>query len=387
MNTVNLKNTPVSILETKENQAIAKLVAKGYQNPREDIQQIQSLEFETANGDKCRKFIVDFVELSPNQIKRSQVRDKEYDEDYCNEQLKPLIEAEGLKFVPHISEQLNLETGHNRLPVLMEIYPGQKLWFLKVSKPYVEQKDGSYKLATNTAFKDLVSKIRSNSPPPNNPYNMQGAAIQVEQLYREDPTFEGLNPTGNWLDQDESAFNAVMDWLHPGQFRSKGTRTKILKMASKGQSIIRPVEFSDWTHAATSIGWPSGVKPGKTKPSRMSFVEWVDPSDNTCITHVSTNGNKLNEKVTLELFEMYLTNTLSSTKGVKILMKVNAPNTNILALNKQRRDFVSKTIDPLNTKLRNKDFPEILECFWVQQLNHPSDSGLHFKQNSSGILE
>ena len=382
-----VRNLNVSIMESKEGAVIDELLSAGYKDPRSDVHHVKSLQFTSLDGKKYRKFIAEFVYLDPAEIKTAQVRDQDYDDTYCKEQLKPLIESQGLNFVPHIDLRNSLETGHNRLPVMMELYPGRKLPFLRVSKPYLCNADGTYSLHESDGFENVIAKIKSNSPPPNNPYNMKSVAIQIKDLFQIDSTFRGLNPTGKWFEKNEGPFNEVMDDLHPEQFKSPGTRTKIRQEAGRGQSIIKPVQFSDWTHAATSIGWPSGVKVGTKRPSRMSFVEWSDPSDGTNITTVSTNGNKLKEKVSLELFEMFLDGNLNMTKGVKLLMKVNSPSSNPIALNKQRKDFTTEKIDALNKKLKAQKFPEIKECFWVQQLNHPSDKGMHFGQNSSGSME
>jgi hypothetical protein len=382
-----IKNSNVSIMESKEEAVISKLLTAGYKDPRDDIHHLRSLQFTSLDGRRYRKFVKDFVYLDPAEVKTAQVRDQDYDDTYCKEQLKPLIESQGLKFVPHLDQRNNLETGHNRLPVMMELEPGKLLPFLRVSKPYLDNGDGTYSLHESDGFEDVIAKIKSNSPPPNNPYNMKSVAIQIKNLFKIDSTFRGLNPTGKWFEKNEGPFDEIMDDLHKDQFKSPGTRTKIRQEAGKGQSIIKPVQFSDWTHAATSIGWPSGVKVGTKRPSRMSFVEWSDSSDGTNITTVSTNGSKLKEKVSLELFEMFLDGTLGTTKGVKLLMKVNSPSSNPIALNKQRKDFTTEKIDALNKKLKARKFPEIKECFWVQQLNHPSDKGAHFVQSSFGYME
>ncbi len=381
-------NNNISVMEAAENKAVRKLIKAGYKDPRGDEDLSRSLVFTSLNGQKYRKFITNFLYLDPAKVRKSQVRDKDYDPVYCQAQLRPLIEKEGLDYVCHINGQKTLETGHNRLPVLMGLYPGKKLPFLETSKPYLVNNNGTYTISKgNNQFEDEIAKISSNGAPPNNPYTMECVGVQIKRLYDLDPTFRGLNPTGDWFEKNEGPFDSIMDDLHPKQFLSKGTRTKIREKAGKGKSIIKPVEFPDWTHAATSRGWPSGVKPGKKNPSRMSFIEWVDPVDNTNITTVSTNGKKLSEKVLLELTEMYLDGTMEATKGVKLLMKVNSPSTNPIALNKQRRDFISKQIDVLNTRLRKMGWPQIKEIAWVKQLNHPSDKGMHFVQDENGLMK
>jgi len=380
-------NKKIPTMEVAENKAVQKLIKAGYKDPRKDEGHLRSLVFTSFDGRKYRKFITSFLYLDPSQVKKSQVRDKDYDPIYCQAQLKPLIEKEGLHYVCHINSQKTLETGHNRYPVLMEIYPGEKLPFLEISKPYLENDDGTYTLCKDNQFEDEIAKIGSNSAPPNNPYTMECIGQQIRRLYNIDPTFRGLNPTGDWFEENEGPFDNIMNELHPKQFLSKGTRTKIREKAGKGKSIIKPVEFADWTHAATSRGWPSGVKPGNKKPSRMSFNEWFDPADNTNITTVSTNGNKLKEKVLLELTEKHLDTAMGTTKGIKLLMKVNSPSTNPIALEKERRDFVSSKIDVLNTRLRKNNWAQIKEVYWVKQLNHNSDKGMHFVQDKNGIMK
>jgi len=375
-------------MEMKEARTIKDLLEDRRRNPRQHKDHIETLEFSSFDGKRYRRFMEDYVKLDFSEIAKSQVREEEYDKQYCDEDLVPKITRDGILHYPlMVDRKYNLIHGHNRLYSHTVAFPGFKVPCLIISDPYEVQGDGTYsRTATNDCFHNIISQIKPNKPNENNPYSMADVAQQVSDLFKADPTFEGINPSGRWFESNIGAFDRVMDILHPNQFTHPSARTKIRKAASKGKSVIKVVEFQDWTHAATSLGWPPGVKVGKKKAMRKDFDEWVDPKDNTMITHITTAGMKEKEKVRQTLVDMYFDNTHHTVDGVKLLAKVGSPKTNPAALNKQRSDYVSMRLDPMNKGLKAKGWPLIKEVFFVKQLENPNDRGQHFILDKNNVF-
>jgi hypothetical protein len=368
----------VATFAQKEKEFIKAAEKAGYRNPLEHHKHKENIEWITA-GKKYRKFIIGFTDRDYRQLKPDQTRDKVYDQEYCHKDLMPRITKEGLQYLPHINCDDQIQHGHNRCYSMEKLYPGQRIPVFIISPVYEEQTDGSYTEVTNERKESLriLSNFQTNPQPDSNPHTMNGVAVTIKKIFSKDVTMLGHNPSGEWEDFIGDNFNNFMDELCPGFFLDPGTRTQIRNKAGDEYSVVLPITFDDWTKAAANAGWTTGIKVGNKKPSRLSFEEWID--DNCYVGHVSTNGNKLKEKIFLPLADMFLEDeTFGGKRGVKILLKIDRPSLDINQLNKQTVDFIETRIDILNRRLFNKGWIGIVEVVRVRQLNIPSDTGLHF---------
>lgn len=376
----------------KEKEVIAILEINGYKNYKDNADHNRILEFTYADK-KYRRFLVEFKLEDYSSLTYGQVRKFEYDENWCNENLKPSIKREGLDFPVMIGNSGRIDHGHNRAWSLNSLYPGKEIPCVVLSPVYeVEELDNSnsMKLASNQSFLKKLSRIKPNTPPKNNHYVKEDIATQFSQLFNDDNKLGGLNPMGTYPARNCGVFDMWMDIVHPAQFTTKGERTKIYNKASEGRSVIMKIQFRDITNAAVNLAWDSGVKlNSKGKPVRKSFPDWKN-NDNTITTHISTNGSKEWDKIQPTIWDIAVDmkrgkNTSPTIKGQKLLVHVDNPKSSLLELNKQRRKFVQSKFDTLNSdyNILGYNWALIKEVYFLKQLrNDVNDVGLRFVYNS-----
>lgn len=252
-------------LVNTEKRVIQQILSLGYKNPKDDEGHNGLLEGEW-NGIKWRRFLLDVGEIDQFNLEPSQIKKHEFSEEWCK-QLKSLIEKYGLEYTIFTSNEYNLpkekiEAGHNRNNCWTEIYGSTKpIPRTLISPPYYIDKDNNKLEVLDKVANDYVStvsRIKSNRPPPNDPYKMEDIAVQVKDLFDRDPRLGGKNPSGKWFESSTSkVYHDLLDDLHPYQFTSKKARTDIFKLMDPNIPNKKKKVITDATKAydLKNLGW------------------------------------------------------------------------------------------------------------------------------------
>ena len=391
MTLVKIKNNVHDILEKKQEEAIKKAAEYGILNPLEDEEHSKSFRLELPNGEPIVFFIDRFELLNYDDFTPNQVRKAEVSKPHCKETLIPRIKSDGgLKHAILVNSRYEIQHGHNRRYSYSVAYPGRGIPSFVMSDPYKALLDGSYeKVTENKEALARVSRIRPNPPKENLEYTMEDAAAELKNFYDDDNYCLGLNPTGKWFKKGSDELNNVMDYLYGNkQFAHSGTRTRILNLAAKNNKVIINIETSHTADAADFVGWPRGTYWTKGKEPKLKHLpmdKWIDTSDNTMIHDVSTNGKKLEEQVLLYLTKMAAQDkTFSGFTGVKLVITVDHPSSNLADLNGQRHSFAINSVNKLNQILDALGWIPVTEIIFVKQLFDPNDKLVHYIKDPNG---
>ena len=104
--------------------AVIKAAMEKYKvlDPRDDYERHRQLLLTEHDGVTYRRFIVDCRELTEDELCEQQVRLKVVDTRYCIQELRPLIEKQGQKYLPFVSTRTksvyNIENGHRLIALI-----------------------------------------------------------------------------------------------------------------------------------------------------------------------------------------------------------------------------------------------------------------------------
>ena len=380
------KNDDVAGLISNEDAIVRKAMSLGHKDPRVD-EKCHAKLLLVPIGDKIyRRFITGMIELSQDDISEAQIRLKVSDEKYCREELGPLIEKNGLEYLPFVSRGTqniwNMETGHHRSFYLLHQRRDESFFAFVVSNEFYEAlKDGTYGKPVSNSYAKVKGRIQCNPPPAGNFYKLTDIFIQLAGLRKADPTFGGLVPSGEFPTREE--FDDIMNDIHPKQFLYKATRTKIrnqwIRSGTDANSKVKPVTFADKTNDLVKNGYDPGVTMGrKNKQKRKKFLEHFDEDKKTYLAFTSTNGNNFRANIITSLIESHHDGTLVGDSSYEIVVYCDIYNVkeSLTLLEQDRNSFVEevkKWNDILKNTCRLKfGFSKII---FPKQLTIPSDTG------------
>lgn len=369
----------------------------GFKDPRMDETLSKGL-IDTFKGRNVKIFIEDYKYIYPSSLnKDKQPRDEMAIKEYCEKDLKPRIEDEGLKYPPYVSDMNTLDSGHNRVYSLEDLFPGEKIPVFQLGDPYFINDDGTLEPLSEQEKRYFRTRSRSRTNPKSQHQEMTMASVAscIESLFEDDPTFGGLNPSGEKFKSSSCQyFNRVMNEEFPGYFVHKTPRSKIYNMlwdkSSKQKSKIKPLSEIEKTGALRSVGWDDGLRADK-KNKRKTFGEHVDTKNKAYIGMTNTNGNNFESIVEVRLINQFNNGELEpSLKKVYVFCEVYKPEKNIINLNQQRASFLSKCVK-YNHKANNlrvaekaangqetissSRLPTLEKVYFPKQLNTPADKG------------
>jgi len=378
----------MQVLLDTEQEVIETLLKEGFFNPKEDEGLNKTLEF-SFRGKKYRRFMLKFGLLEQDSLEESQVRDKEFDEDYCNEQLIPLIVKHGLRYPIFTSNSAGLPTekidaGHNRNWSWAQINKENPVPIprILISDPYFVD-DGVLKKITpeNLEFFSTVSRIVGNPKPPNNVYTMQSVAVQIKELFNKDPTLGGINPTRQWFASKSSeVLYLLMDEIHPEQFLRSNERTKIYNfLTTKKHNKIKPVTNESITSDLVNLDWQNGLyvnKKGNKK--RYTFTDHVDYEKDAYIGLVDNNQINFRTVVLTNLVRIVGLKQKPKASKVFLHCKIQDPVANNKELNQQRLNFLQEVVE-YNKIATNFKLPLVEKAYFAKQLLDTLDTGKYYE--------
>lgn len=377
----------------------------GFKDPRQDETLSKGL-LDTFKGREVRIFIEEFKYIAPSSLnKDKQPRDEIAIKEYCEKDLGPRIKDEGLRYPPYVSDGNVLDSGGNRVYSLEDLFPGEEVPVFILGDPYFVNDDGTIEPLSEQEKRYFRTRSRSRTNPKSQHQEMTMASVAscIEDLYEEDPTFGGLNPSGEKFKSFSCQyFNKVMDEEFPGYYVHKLPRSKIFNMlwneSSKQKSKIKPLTEIQKTGELKSVGWDDGLRVDN-KNKRKPFGEHVDPRNKAYIGMTNTNGNNFESIVEVRLINQFNNGELeASLDKVFVFCEVYKPEKNIVNLNQQRNSFLSKAAkyNDKVTKLRVvesvKDgketispsrLPLLEKVYFPKQLSTPADKGRMYVWDST----
>jgi hypothetical protein len=353
-----MKENHMKALEEDEDKIIRKAMKEHrVLDPREDRKRHAQLLLTEYNGQIYRRFIVNCIELTADHLSESQVRLVVADEKYCRQELGPLIDKDGLNYLPFVragtSNFWDIENGHHRVHYILHIrQDGTIAVFVVGCTSYKMNKDGTYDDGVDSAYLNLIAGVRSNPPPVNKAYTCVDAAVQVAEAFKIDSTFGGLNPSGKFPERPgpgklHVAFEALMDHLHPNQFLEKQSRGRIFNLwdSHRDGSKINNVTFADITNILVTNDYDTGIKksPRAGKLIRKNFLEHYDENRKAYIAITDTNGKNFEASICSALIKAYHNKELYGDENHEIVVvcEIYKPKTTMTGLSKQRRTAVT----------------------------------------------
>ncbi len=369
-------------LEQRESVAVSAAISEGRLDPREG----EFREVFHQGGD--RRYIEDFIKLSYESLVSNQVGVVEVDKVRAKEEVLPLLQKDGLVFNPIVVKSLpggkyKIEAGHHRAYACDIL--GWEIPAFVVSPFYNPT-------GKSSIFSERKARIQSNKRANNKQYKMVDTEREYHEAFADDPTFEGLNPSGQPLRRkSEDCFDIddFLDDFFPGWFEHEGTRTKIHKlcMNKKNRQQIVEITPSDVTSSLANLGWDTGLKKGRSsKDSRLSFTEHI--CGKSLVLIADSNGNNAKGKI-LGLMEKYhLDNAWrklikqSDIKEVKVLGRIYDQDGSTISdpdkLRHARLSF-SQLFECMNKLLRSTKTPfKITTLEMMKQSKSPTDMGQTF---------
>jgi len=383
-------------LEAQEGQIIADAMKKyDIYDPRQDEERHAQLLLTEYDGKKYRRFIIDCVELTCDNLSESQVRSRVTDVDYCQQELGPLIEKNGLQYLPFVTEGTasvyDVENGHHRIHYVLHLKGSDSIAvFVVGSNSYEIHEDGTYGIGARASYLNTVAAIKSNPPPSSKPYTVDDVAVQCARLFKQDPYLNGINPTGKFPERPapnklNPVFSALMDHLHPEQFLNARARGRIFNTwdSRRDGAKIKTVSFSDITDLVVGLGYDPGVIHGKRngKASRKEFLDWYDENNKAYIAKTNTNGRNFEATVSYSLIEAYHEGVLHGDKDHKVVIfcEVYNPKPTLTGLDKQRQAFIEGVKKANSILIDTIGMPfGYAEVHFPKQLTTASDKGLSF---------
>jgi len=338
-------------LEAAEEKAIKYAMSKGHKDPREDEHHKKMLYL--SDGNKTyRRFITDFLSVTQDDIGEKQIRAKVSDEKYCKEELAPLINKEGLHHPILVGvgtgSRRPTEGGHHRAYSTLQVLAWDSCPAFEVDSALYEiLPDGTYGKSATDSFTEALARIQSNPPRTHLNYKSTDVCIQLAELRKADKTFNGLVPSGEFPNREQ--LDAIMDVVHPRQFRPKSTRTKIYnqwkRRGADANSKVKTVTFADKTNELVKAGLDPGVTTGrKGQPKRKGFLEHYDEKERALIGMTNTNGRNFEANIISALIEAQHDGTLDGDEFQKLIVfsEVYTPKETLTSLNQERNNFIQK---------------------------------------------
>ena len=198
-----------------------------------------------------RRFLIGFSFVKYKDLILNQVASQDFDKKRCLEYLLPIFEKEGMLYPVFTSKSSqpapnkNLETGAHR--AWTENHRGNDIAAYEVSKAY-DIITGQVK---DSPLAVRRSRIKANPASEHRAYSMQDVADQVKAALKDDPYYEGRNPSGKMPPlkpkNGQFGFNDLVDDLYSvGTFPAPTIRGKIYKLATNGikPQMILTLDFN-----------------------------------------------------------------------------------------------------------------------------------------------
>jgi len=369
-------------LEQKEEFAVQTAISEGHLDPRKG-------DFRAAfyQGDD-RRYIEGFVKLEYSSLVSNQVGVVEVDKVRAREEVKPSIEKVGRVLNPIIVRKLpdgrfRIEAGHHRAYACDLL--GMEIPAFIVSSFYNPGGKASI-------FSERKARIQSNKPSKNKQYKMADVEREYHESFGDDPTFEGLNPSGKPLPRKSKInydFDNFVDNFFPGWFESDAVRTKIHNRCMNKKNLQQVIEItpSDITSALANLGWDTGLKRGKrSKDSRLPFTEHV--CGDSFILIADSNGQHTEGKIYTLMKKYHLDSEWqelikqSGIKKIKVLGRIYDQDGSVISepdkLRLARLNF-SKVFVNMNKLFRSTKTPfKITTLEMMKQSKSPTDKGQTF---------
>lgn len=380
----------------REARCLEESLEAGYKNVRENKKHLKSLEGTLPSGRVWRRFLLSFDQKPAKEYYKTQIREKDINIKYCEEELYPLIKKHGLEYPGFVNLSEEIESSNHRQYVFKKYWPEKLFPTFQISNPYVLDDKGHWVPSKNpnlSEFAKVASRFKPNNPCRDNPLKptMKDAAFSVTQLFQADPTMGGIVPSGvmkDFTSEDKEScnrFDEIMDWAYPDQFLRPNERTKIRRKVNPQSCNIISIGPTEWSREATLLNWPAGLslpaKKGKA-PTMLSTGNWMDDKDGNLIFHLTTAGEKIKEKVLATLAKLHLENgghIPQEIKGIKLLIKVGQAKSVHRELNASRQQFFSQQVNLIHQQLVASGWPPITYVRFVKQLRDPKDIGLDYK--------
>ena len=374
----NVLNNVTSMQQTKESiekTAIAIAIRKGHMDPYADSDISKLLEF-TWNGKTYRRYIEGFDYIPYSTLQSSQVRNLIVDKDYCVEKLAPLIKKAGIVNHPvMITPSGEIKHGHHRAySTPIALGPTTPVPCFTLSRDLYEVKDDGEAILVSHGAQQFLYKtqtIQVNPEPKNKEYCMEDVALQCKQLVELDPAFGGLL-SGALEDGavTREDFNKLMDALHPKQFLTKGTRTKIWKRYIRGNPLsqVKDIDEADILLAMIQAGWKPKTSPSKNKQLQKlnPFLENWDEQNNMHIMTATDQGHDFERHAYTKVFPTKKEDLDPDGEGtveIALAVYIKKPKFSFVELQKQREVF-EKRVEAVNEVFerhgRNIKFTKIL---------------------------
>lgn len=361
----------------------------GYKDPREDEALSKGLK-DTFREKKTRRFIIAYKKINPAKLgKNNQPRDEIAIKNYCEQDLIPRIQKTGLEFIPFVEKVDELNSGYNRTWCLEKMYDGEDIDVFELSDPYFINDDGTLQVLNDKTKRYFERRARSRTNPfhAHQSMNMASIALEIEALYSEDPTFVGLNPSGEKFKSAKCVFfNQVVDTEFPGYFTHSVARGKIFAMlwdkTSANKAKIKPLQESDKTGALKKLGWEDGVdSKGKRKP----FGSHICENNSAYIGMTNTNGNNFESVISNKVVDLFCAKELEENlKHIFLFCEVYKPDKTVTNLKQQRKAFLAK-IKKYNNMAEiltlkesegtDPTMPFVKKVYFPPQLSSPADKG------------
>jgi hypothetical protein len=390
-NIVNLKTE----LEKTQAVCIAKAVDKGHQDPFNDKiypDNVKTLEYKV-NGKDVRRYIKEFGYVHVDELNNNNIRLNEIDEEWVETELLPKVLKAGKIKCPimTVKTTTSLETiehGHNRTWTSRKAFGDQrKIPRFSLTPPYVLDETGeNIQLADNRKYLETLSAIKCNPGKKNAIYSMDDIAGQLQKLYKQDPTFAGVHPSGEPPNREE--FNAIMDDVYPDDYLHKGTRTKIYNKWQGGKvlSANRKIDKSALIMSARNAGY---TVPVETKMSPNAFPEFgsvYDKDNHAYLCDATDKGEDLQTSIFLKIIMLTAEGNsfeFCETRGypeVVLFHKITASSpTTKTGVEKSRSAFIAK-VEKLNAMLEH--FGDKIPVRVNKIISPP-----HLKDQTDGQLE
>lgn len=366
-----------------ERLVIQQIMSLGYKNHKEDAGHNSLLEGEW-HGIKWRRFLLLIGDVDQFSLEPSQIKEEEFDEEWCKT-LKSLIEKFGLEYPivtsnDHGSSEEKIQAGHNRLNCWRDIYGNTKpIPRILISEPYYV-KGNKLEVLDKVArdYYSQISRIKSNCPPPNNPYKLKDVAVQVKGLFQTDPTLRGANPSGKWFQSSESkVYHNLLDELHPRQFTSKKARTDIFNLMNPAipNAKKKVVTRATTTYDLINLGWFFDKK-------AETFMQNFDQKNKAYIAVVQDVIPNFRSTVYVNMLRHGGAKKAFDGDNIFVHCTLNK----LQDLDKERKEFLTHALE-WNTIAQTFSFPKIKKVFFPQQLLGNLDKNCLFELQKDGTFK
>jgi hypothetical protein len=334
--------------------------------------------------------MVEYSQLTDHNNRHADVDDK-----HCRETIIPLLERDGqinnpIMTIPKTTIAWYIVHGHNRSWSSNTFWPGKAIPNLVLDPVIYEitEDPSGAEISTPSAgpeesLSEYLSGVRCNPGYISKVYTIFCVVKHLRDGFVMDPSFHGRNPSKTFPNREGGVFDSIMDLLHPDQFLSKGTRTKIYnkwKQGAPGSATIAQT-MGTRNDELAALKWDQGLIPGKnaqmSEKRRHIFKdwEWYDAKNNAYLGMTTSNGNKFREKILLACIEAHCEGRIFQTGKINLLYLIDKPS-HVLANLQTQRDNQVADIKKVNGILKKLNIPlKINKARFVKQLNDSNDIG------------